>query len=171
LALETDPRRESVYGHLMEIYALKGEYSEALDMLEEMHAFFPHTRQTSIYRGHAHYRSGNMDAAAKSFETAFTYMSEEEQVAFESLEFLLPEEERARLRDDPVAYASRFWTSKDPRYLTPYNERKLEHYARLVYADLLYGSEDLDLRSEEHTSELQSRENLVCRLLLETKNK
>src|SRR5690606_41468188 len=31
--------------------------------------------------------------------------------------------------------------------------------------------ERLDLvRSEEHTSELQSRENLVCRLLLEKKN-
>src|SRR5690606_41581796 len=33
---------------------------------------------------------------------------------------------------------------------------------------------DLDcrfLRSEEHTSELQSRENLVCRLLLEKKKK
>src|SRR5690606_41938146 len=29
----------------------------------------------------------------------------------------------------------------------------------------------LDLRSEEHTSELQSRENLVCRLLLEKKKK
>src|SRR5436309_11960883 len=28
-----------------------------------------------------------------------------------------------------------------------------------------------NLRSEEHTSELQSRENLVCRLLLEKKNK
>src|SRR5690606_39385474 len=28
-----------------------------------------------------------------------------------------------------------------------------------------------DDRSEEHTSELQSRENLVCRLLLEKKNK
>src|SRR5690606_41496312 len=27
-----------------------------------------------------------------------------------------------------------------------------------------------DLRSEEHTSELQSRENIVCRLLLEKKN-
>src|SRR5690606_39472476 len=27
-----------------------------------------------------------------------------------------------------------------------------------------------EARSEEHTSELQSRENLVCRLLLETKN-
>src|SRR5690606_41474878 len=29
----------------------------------------------------------------------------------------------------------------------------------------------LRLRSEEHTSELQSRENLVCRLLLEKKKK
>src|SRR5256886_11026815 len=28
----------------------------------------------------------------------------------------------------------------------------------------------LDLRSEEHTSELQSQSNLVCRLLLEKKN-
>src|SRR5690606_40867056 len=29
----------------------------------------------------------------------------------------------------------------------------------------------IDARSEEHTSELQSRENLVCRLLLEKKKK
>src|SRR2546421_7127018 len=30
---------------------------------------------------------------------------------------------------------------------------------------------DLDARSEEHTSELQSRSDLVCRLLLEKKKK
>src|SRR5690606_42157032 len=30
-----------------------------------------------------------------------------------------------------------------------------------------FASVSLNLRSEEHTSELQSRENLVCRLLLE----
>ncbi|TDI70260.1 MAG: GWxTD domain-containing protein, partial [Bacteroidetes bacterium] len=45
-----------------------------------------------------------------------------------------------------VAYAARYWTSKDPRLLTPYNERKLEHYARLTYADLLYGASELGLR-------------------------
>src|SRR2546430_8587586 len=32
-------------------------------------------------------------------------------------------------------------------------------------------SNAVDLRSEEHTSELQSQSNLVCRLLLEKKNK
>src|SRR5690606_42007017 len=39
---------------------------------------------------------------------------------------------------------------------------------------LLIGNHHLQqfrIRSEEHTSELQSRENLVCRLLLEKKNK
>src|SRR5690606_40910351 len=35
--------------------------------------------------------------------------------------------------------------------------------------DTLYGGLEV-MRSEEHTSELQSRENLVCRLLLEKKN-
>src|SRR5690606_42039237 len=33
-----------------------------------------------------------------------------------------------------------------------------------------HGSSGGGARSEEHTSELQSRENLVCRLLLEKKN-
>src|SRR5258707_9480100 len=40
---------------------------------------------------------------------------------------------------------------------------------------VLYGVNDIvdaeaDVRSEEHTSELQSRQYLVCRLLLEKKN-
>src|SRR5690606_39319940 len=34
-----------------------------------------------------------------------------------------------------------------------------------------YWARRFQRRSEEHTSELQSRENLVCRLLLEKKNK
>src|SRR3712207_8458881 len=35
----------------------------------------------------------------------------------------------------------------------------------------VFGSTGIDLRSEEHTSELQSRQYLVCRLLLEKKKK
>src|SRR5690606_28732370 len=46
-------------------------------------------------------------------------------------------------------------TEEDPELRMPYNAPKLDD------------SEIEILRSEEHTSELQSRENLVCRLLLE----
>src|SRR5690606_39963903 len=43
-----------------------------------------------------------------------------------------------------------------------------QHVALGVGDDVALAALDL-LRSEEHTSELQSRENLVCRLLLEKK--
>src|SRR5699024_11391506 len=39
------------------------------------------------------------------------------------------------------------------------------------YKNLVTAARDNDKRSEEHTSELQSRFDLVCRLLLEKKNK
>src|SRR2546427_7542173 len=42
---------------------------------------------------------------------------------------------------------------------------------RLVEEELAEQSRPRDLRSEEHTSELQSQSNLVCRLLLEKKKK
>src|SRR3712207_7891661 len=38
-------------------------------------------------------------------------------------------------------------------------------------AELCFGTIGTDTRSEEHTSELQSRQYLVCRLLLEKKKK
>src|SRR5258705_10810519 len=44
------------------------------------------------------------------------------------------------------------------------SDRKVQDAARRA------GSAVLDLRSEEHTSELQSLRHLVCRLLLEKKN-
>ena len=145
-ALESDPRQRSVYDHLMEIYALKGEYEDALEMLSQMYVFFPEDPKTWTYHGYTHYHMGNMDAASKSFETAFRYMDNDTEYAYSHIENILPEDELAAYKEDEAAYTSRFWTSKDPRYLTPYNERKIEHYARLTYADLLYGSPAMDLK-------------------------
>src|SRR5688572_21823666 len=60
-----------------------------------------------------------------------------------------------------------------------YSKRRLERHADLGRTDpevllvLQLGVYQLDFldRSEEHTSELQSQSNLVCRLLLEKKKK
>ncbi|QXD14698.1 tetratricopeptide repeat protein [Rhodocaloribacter litoris] len=145
-ALEHDPRKRAVYDDMMRIFALKGAYPEALEMLQQMYVYFPEDPALWTYLGLAHYRSGNAVAAAKAFQTAFQYMDPEMADAYTRLDEILPEEERKKYEADRAGYASRFWTSKDPRYLTPYNERKLEHYARLTYADLLYGSPKLKLR-------------------------
>src|SRR5690625_809881 len=48
---------------------------------------------------------------------------------------------------------------------------QIYHEIRFAFVDLLVESIELDIeRSEEHTSELQSRGHLVCRLLLEKTN-
>src|SRR5690606_40184568 len=39
-----------------------------------------------------------------------------------------------------------------------------------IRSRIVPATSSIGIRSEEHTSELQSRENLVCRLLLERKN-
>src|SRR2546428_6204373 len=46
-----------------------------------------------------------------------------------------------------------------------------EKGAKEAVAELKGKGLDIDFRSEEHTSELQSRSDLVCRLLLEKKKK
>src|SRR3989475_13250464 len=46
------------------------------------------------------------------------------------------------------------------------------HYQEFIKpAELARWLREADMRSEEHTSELQSQSNLVCRLLLEKKKK
>ncbi len=145
-ALSSDPRQRSIYDDLMRIYALKGEYTDALSMLSQMYVFFPDDPQLWTYLGFAHYHNGNMEAASKAFESAFRFMAPDVQYAYSHLDDILPDDEKRIYEEDRKAYEARFWTSKDPRYLTTYNERKLEHYTRLTYADLLYAAPDVDLR-------------------------
>src|SRR5690606_40398458 len=59
------------------------------------------------------------------------------------------------------SYISLAWIIVSSRngFYEVYRYSKVTHILRLLF------------RSEEHTSELQSRENLVCRLLLEKKKK
>src|SRR3712207_7772192 len=68
--------------------------------------------------------------------------------------------ERAIAENDADVLDATFWA--DPRTV------------RFGVAEILYGIEAISAfrgtRSEEHTSELQSRQYLVCRLLLEKKN-
>jgi len=148
-ALEQDPRRRSVYDEMMQIYALKGEYNDALATLDQMYRFFPEDPYLWLYLGLANYQLGHMEVADRAFTTAFEFMDPELEAAYHDLGLFLTWEEKQIQAADTIAFRSRYWISQDPRYLTPYNERKLEHYFRLTYADLLYGSKRLNLRGWE----------------------
>src|SRR2546421_3639295 len=59
----------------------------------------------------------------------------------------------------------------DPVLAERYARRRRAAVAGLLAAVVLGGTGYAQARSEEHTSELQSRSDLVCRLLLEKKKK
>ena len=144
-ALRYDARRRPVYERMMELYALSERYDEALPMLQQMFVHFPEDEEMWRFLGLANLRVGNHAGAAKSFAEALERMTPEQRAAFEDLSLILPASETEAYRADPEGYRSRYWTSRNPRFLTPYNERKIEHYARLTYADLLYESDNLGL--------------------------
>src|SRR3712207_7344710 len=56
-------------------------------------------------------------------------------------------------------------TTREPKDINP----ALRSRCTEVYFEPLSSKDVEDIRSEEHTSELQSRQYLVCRLLLEKK--
>src|SRR2546430_15694502 len=66
-------------------------------------------------------------------------------------------------------YTTLFRSEDDAR--TPHEARPLEAAQDPQLVGALGGSVLVERRSEEHTSELQSQSNLVCRLLLEKKKR
>src|SRR5690606_40540685 len=83
-----------------------------------------------------------------------------------------------KLTNDATTYANAAWQLINEVDPLVYNkevdqlETQVRQPARKLSTDWRINVKMTDsVRSEEHTSELQSRENLVCRLLLEKKNK
>src|SRR3712207_5787178 len=62
------------------------------------------------------------------------------------------------------------WVRESPRGRQKKAKARLSNYERLLAEERNVRVENVQIRSEEHTSELQSRQYLVCRLLLEKKN-
>ena len=145
-ALESDSSLRSVYDEVMRILALKDAYEEAIPMLQEMNEVFPEDADVWRYAGLARYKLGHLAQAERAFSMALQYMTEEDRAAYTELGLFLTSEEQTLEATDPGAFRERYWASQDPRFLTPHNERHLEHYFRLTYADLLYGAPRRNLR-------------------------
>src|SRR2546429_5015395 len=78
-------------------------------------------------------------------------------------------------RSTPFPYTTLFRSAHDPGPAAPAADRALPAPERATYAAAVQRAAPsvvniyTERRSEEHTSELQSRLHLVCRLLLEKK--
>jgi hypothetical protein len=69
------------------------------------------------------------DSAARPFDEVRPLLREDQQKAYDGLDTLGQREVRVA-----------FWTSLEPLFLTTWNERRMEHMARVIAAGLLFSS-------------------------------
>lgn len=149
----TDPSRSEAHRSLTHLFLANKDYPTALEKAKIMLATLPGQAEPHLLIGLCQYLNNNLSEANSHFTQAFRYMSAEERRAYDDLHLLFDEQEEEQKRYDQgeswEATAQRYWTFQEIRLLTPVQERKVEHYARVVYADLFFSVPGKDIKGRE----------------------
>ena len=137
--LQAAPDARPAYAAALTLAVLAERWEGALLLARAFQAnsLDPHA---DLYAGLAHYRLGDAETAARVFERALSQLAPPDRARFESIGVLLRTEDQAAYAADPVGVTELFWAQTDPRLLTTTQERRTEHRARVVEADLLFGT-------------------------------
>ncbi|NNE46652.1 MAG: GWxTD domain-containing protein [Rhodothermales bacterium] len=135
-ALDTNPSRKSTYETLLTAATLEGEFEEADRVVELMLSHLADDPETWLFRGLVSFRLNRSAEASDAFKTALDLMGPESTAEY--LDTTLFAGHGPESESEPDETRS-FWAGRDPFLLTPENERRLEHLARMVYADLRFG--------------------------------
>jgi len=98
----------------------------------------PGDKDGYLFLGLGYQRMHDYEKANACFEKAKSLMADDERAVFENVGYL-----KAGGIDETVIRAgvsdtAGFWAHRDPLFLSPYNERKLEHYSRVAEANLRF---------------------------------
>ncbi|MFA7421604.1 MAG: GWxTD domain-containing protein, partial [Melioribacteraceae bacterium] len=91
--------------------------------------------------GLVYYHTDDFQKSFENYSKALSYMSkyEYEDYTYNSVKLILSKDfEKMGLKTEAEMkdYISYYWNEKDPLRMTKYNERLLEHYSRVAYANL-----------------------------------
>jgi len=141
-AIAANPRFSDAYYRLALIYYEFDNYDEMVQLLESAVKIMPRDKNCHLFLGFAYQNSGNFDAAAREYQRAKMLMPEQEREALESIATILSPRQQHQYasasRAEKNSLKKNFWLSKDPFYLTEVNERELEHFSRVAYANLRF---------------------------------
>ena len=144
-AVQTDPEMRPAYDLLMGLFAASGKHQEMFNWAETMKSFLPEDAYSHLYLGYASHQLQRSELAEESFLAAQQFLSVEDKVAFEDVSRIMNDDQKKQFKREKSDGGSEYWDRRDPLYLSSYNERENEHYARMVYAQLLFSEPKLDL--------------------------
>lgn len=148
-SIDTDPEFRGAY-NLLGLLHVETEEPEALVLLfKRFLKHKPEDKDAYMFCGLGYQMLGEMDVAHIYYRRALERMSSEERYMMETVDIIASKDERTRMAQ-AITYhegtgefrasdgLDRFWRRQDPLFLTEYNERKMEHYGRVAYANLRF---------------------------------
>lgn len=141
---QADPAFQPLYAPLMAVLAFEGQFDDMYQWASTMKRSIPEDPYSHLYSGFAAYKLDNLFIAERDFEKGISLLPEDEAAVFNDLSRIMNKDQiKQGLADTEGAI---YWSNKDPFQLTQMNERKIEHFARLVFAYLLFGEPKLDVK-------------------------
>lgn len=151
LAIKNDSLLYDAYTTLAGLYEDSGDYQKGIDVLKQLlrkkeNDFSYHATLAFLY-----YRINEPEQSYSEFQKAIALMTHEEKEEFliGSVKILLQsflDEKKQYSENELNQIVNSYWNSKDPLVITNVNERLLEHFARVTYANLRFGSEAKNIK-------------------------
>lgn len=142
--LSVDSLNYSANTRLALLYESINKNEEAYFYLNRLMECYPDSFNVYLNAGLVLYKLSKIEEANKCFLTAFGLMPEEEKNEFtyssvvKLLEPVIDSKLGSYSRYEIEDILDYYWNTSDPLLLTDYNERLIEHYARLVYSNLRF---------------------------------
>jgi len=143
--LEIRPQFRDAFYQIGLIHLESGRPERLVAAMQYLLDSQPYDKDALLFCGLGYLAQGLPGRANQYFTKALTHMSPTERTMLEDLTLIASKAERMRLvsahpletwTDTPGH--TEFWRKQDPLFLTQYNERRLEHYARHAYANLRF---------------------------------
>ena len=148
-SIEADPEFRGAY-NMLGLLHVETEKPEALILLfKRFLRHSPDDKDAFMFCGLGYQLLGEMDAGHNYYRRAIEQMTVEERSLMESVDIIASKEETRRIAQTATSghnggevwtndSVEDFWRKRDPLFLTEFNERKMEHYGRVAYANLRY---------------------------------
>ena len=150
-SIESDSKLADAYYYLGLIHFESGNPEGLIYVSRKLLEEVPHDKDALLFIGFGYQSIGEQETAYGFYDQAIRQMNPEERALMESVDLvatkrekgILPSLDEFQLTQANLAWEDspeliRFWKKRDPLYLTEFNERRLEHYGRVAYANLRF---------------------------------
>ncbi len=147
-SIQLNPENQTPYYLLGMLYFESQRFADFQALMKNLKMHYPTDKNVLLFCGLAEYEVGEFNSAHQFYAQALEQMSLGERELMESIDLLVPQEDPdipvLQLSQDKISQSdellsrNNFWKSQDPLYLSEFNERKMEHFGRMAYANLRF---------------------------------